>query len=121
MHVLIGKTGSSVEVDRCTFKGDLKDDGHYIVEKILGDKSNALKIRSCKFSDDMKKSLDLDKKHDMKLIDLRNMVFNFSNDKKKESCSWQFLASIVVPVFSILLLLIVFAIIKLNRNNNSSC
>ena len=64
MHVLIGKTGSSVDVDRCTFKGDLKDDGHYIVEKILGDKSNALKIRSCKFSDDMKKSLDLDKKHE---------------------------------------------------------
>lgn len=121
IHFVIGNGASNVEFNNYIFVGNLRDGSHYIDEQIVENNSPLLKIKACKFSYGIKKSLNLDPKHDPSLIDFNDQVFNYSEFNESKQKSWKLIVAIVVPAFAVVSIFVVIAIIirKRNRNDNS--
>lgn len=124
IHFIIGNRDTNIEVNKCIFTGVLKDGAHFIDEQILDSKSPLLKIKSCKFSYGIEKSLNLDPKHDPSLIDFNDLVFDYSEiDEPKQSKSpWKLVTIIAVPALAVvsIVVLIVVIIIKKKKSDGNS-
>ena len=118
IQLVIGRSDSLIEINKCVFIGELNEGSHYIDEKVV-DKSNlqVLKIKSCKFAADQMKSLNLDPRHHPSLIQMDEQVYNYSEseDSHDDSKFVDVAAAIVLPALLAVLALVVAASIYLKR------
>lgn len=122
IHFIIGDETSKAEVNKCTFIGDLNDGAHHIDEEIISNNSPRLKIKACKFSHGIRKSLKLDPKHDPSLIDYDDQVFNYSENVESKQCTWKLIVAVAAPTLAVVSIFVVVAIVirkkKLSENND---
>ena len=113
---LTGKSATKLEIKDCIFTGDLHDGAHYITEKIIGNESPKMIVKSCKFAADSKNSLNVDLRNNL----ISGNVFNYDNSEERnyDSNTWKIIAAIVIPALSVIAIAAVVAVIyvKMNRN-----
>ena len=64
--------------------------------------------------------MKFDPNHNRKLIELKNQVFNYSNnnENKLNSQSWKFICSAVLSVLSLVAALLIAVLIYVKKKNN---
>ena len=123
IKIFIKNNQPHFDINKCTFTGDLSEGSYHIEKEINEKKPLSLKITSCKFSSDLKNSLKLDQNHE---IYLKDSLFNYSenddddfNMRKDIMSSWKIISVIVLGAFSVVTIVLAFALIYLMKKKDN--
>ena len=117
-------SGTSLEIKRCIFDGELGNNSHFIDGKILNKNSSKVFIKSYKFSSNVKDAFNFDLNNDFISINIKDQVFEFNDhaeNKKTTKSSWKFnpiSAASVCALAVILVAALIIMMIKKNKNKS---
>lgn len=100
-----GKSGTSLELERCTFIGELKNGNYFIDGKLIYENSPKLIVRNCKFLSNSKHALNLKRKF---------ASFDLEKQEKKIE-----IYSIIVSLIIVTVVVIIATIMKKNNHSYS--
>ncbi|KAK8846151.1 hypothetical protein M9Y10_020156 [Tritrichomonas musculus] len=116
------KNAINIEVEKCTFTGELIDNAHHIFVESHFNKVEEpkLKIKSCMFSSDMKKAINLnfdDLSSSIVQFDTKMQVFNYNGEtvENESNSKKMFILSVTLIFVAVFAAIAVIVVIEIKR------
>lgn len=118
IYCVVDKTTTQLQINRCTFKGNLATGKYYIDAKSENKNSPKILVKKCRFATGVEHVFD---KNNLALsVDLNDQTFNFIEGGFKESSNkCKILVAVVVPAACVAVIAIAaFFIVRKRKNPN---